>query len=70
MPRRTRWCEGSLVMSSPSRIDAARGRLEHAGQQVDQRRLAGAVRADQRLARALLDLQRDVVGGGEGRRSA
>jgi hypothetical protein len=33
--------------------------LEHAGQQIDDGGLAGAVRADQRVARALLDPQRD-----------
>ena len=42
--------------------DRPRGRLEHAGEQVDQRRLAGAVRADQGVARAALDAERDVVG--------
>ena len=36
--------------------------VQHAGQQVDQRRLARAVGADQRMARALLDAQRDIVG--------
>ena len=40
---------GDVVAVEP---DRAGGRLEHAGQQVDQRRLAGAVRADQRVARA------------------
>ena len=41
--------------------DAAAIGLEHAGQQVDDGGLAGAVRADQRVARALLDLERQVA---------
>ena len=41
--------------------DAARVRLEHAGELVDDRGLAGAVRADQRVAGALLDLQRQIA---------
>ena len=43
--------------------DPSGGWQEHAGEQVDERRLAGAVRADQRVARAALDGQRDVVAG-------
>ena len=42
--------------------DAPGGRAQHAGQQVDDRGLAGAVRADQRVARAFLDGERHVVG--------
>ncbi len=45
--------------------DRALARLEHAGQQIDQRRLAGAVGADQRVARAGLERQRHVVGDRE-----
>ena len=41
--------------------DLAGGRAQHAGEQVDERGLAGAVRADQRMARALLDAERYVV---------
>ena len=37
---------GVPVMSRPSRYDAAGGRLDFAGQQIDERGLAGAVRAD------------------------
>ena len=36
-------------------------RLEHAGDQIDQRGLAGAVRADQRVARAALERKIDVA---------
>ena len=36
--------------------------LEHAGQQVDDGGLAGAVRADQRVAGALFDLERKIAG--------
>ena len=42
--------------------DGPGGRLENAGEQVDQRRLAGAVRPDQGVAGAALELERDVVG--------
>ena len=42
--------------------DRPGGRLENAGEQVDQRRLAGAVRADQGVAGAARELERDVVG--------
>ena len=42
--------------------DRPRGRLENAGEQVDQRRLAGAVRSDQGVARAAREVERDVVG--------
>ena len=42
--------------------DLAGTRRQHAGQQIDDRGLAGAVRADQRMARALLDLERHIVG--------
>ena len=60
-PRLTRLSGGSAVMSSsPSRICAGVG-PQHAGHQVDQRGLAGAVRADQRVARALRQLERDVL---------
>ena len=43
--------------------DSAGGGRQHAGQQVDEGRLAGAVRPDQRLARAALEAEGDVVGG-------
>ena len=39
----------------------ARGRRERAGQQVDERRLAGAVRPDQRVPRAVRKGERDVA---------
>ena len=40
-------------------------RLDDAGEEVDQRRLAGAIGTDQRLSRARRKFQRDVVGGDE-----
>ena len=43
--------------------DAAVGRLEDAGEEVDHGGLAGAVRADQRVARTFLDRERKVMGG-------
>ena len=43
--------------------DGAFGGLQHTGQQVDERGLACAVGADERMACALLQVQRDVVGG-------
>ncbi len=45
--------------------DRAAGRLQELGQQVEAGGLAGAVRPDQRVDRALLDLQRHVVDGDE-----
>ena len=46
------------------------GGLQHAGQQVDERGLARTVGANERMARALLQVQRDVVGGGDAARFA
>ena len=43
--------------------DAAGGRLEHAGEEIDHGGLAGAVRPDQRVARALLHGQIDALRG-------
>src|SRR5690606_31911278 len=45
--------------------DAAGSRLQCAGQKVDERRLAGTVRPDQRMARPALHRQRDIIGGQE-----
>ena len=39
--------------------------LEHAGEQIDDGGLAGAVRPDQRMAGALLDPQRQIAGDPE-----
>ena len=64
-PRRTRAVRrqaGDVVAIEPDRAGA---RLQRAGEQVDQGRLAGAVRADQRVAGAELDLERDLVGGND-----
>ena len=46
MPFREISSGGRPVMSSPLNSDAARGRAQHAGQAVEERALAGAVRAD------------------------
>ena len=43
----------------------AGGRRQHAGEQVDEGGLAGAVRSDQRVARAVLEPEVDVARGGE-----
>ena len=45
--------------------DAPGGRAQHAGEEVDHGGLAGAVRADQGMAGALLDRERDAVGRGD-----
>ena len=62
MPRLTRSCCGSAgdVARRPRNTSPAVG-AKHAGQQVDERRLAGAVRADQRVARAGGERERDVA---------
>ena len=65
MPRLTRSCCGSDVMLLVAEEHLARGRREHARQQVDERRLAGAVRADQRVPRAGRERQRHVAVGVE-----
>ncbi len=46
----------------PLKQDGAAVRLQHAGQQIDDRGLAGAVRPDQRVARTGRDLQREIAG--------
>ena len=46
-------------------IDLALGRLVHAREDADQRRLAGAVVAEQRVHLAAIDLEIDAVQGGE-----
>ena len=48
------------VVRSPSRIGPASG-LQHAGHQVDERGLAGAVRPDQRVAHAVRQIELDVA---------
>ena len=54
MPARQRWCGLARVMSRPSRRDRAGIGRKPAGDQVEQRGLAGAVRPDdaERLALA------------------
>ena len=58
------------VTSSPLNRTLPAVRREHAGDQVDERRLAGAVRADQADDLALLQLEGDVVRRRERRRNA
>ena len=60
-PRRARsaWLDAGDVLAVEQH--AARLRLEHAGDQVDQRRLAGPVGADERAPRAALERQVDVA---------
>ena len=60
-PRRTRAACGSAVMSSPLKQDTPGRWRQPAGDQVDERRLAGAVRADQRMARTGLETEMNVV---------
>ena len=48
----------------------AGARRQHAGEQVDEGGLAGAVRADQRVPRALLQREGDVARGARARRSS
>ena len=50
----------SIVTGLAHEFDGARGRLMHAGQHLDQRRLAGAVVADQRHHLARVDVEFDV----------
>ena len=54
-------CGGEPAMSLPSKTIAARRRLVDPGDHVEERRLAGAVRADQADDRALGDREVDVV---------
>ena len=61
MPSATILCGGRRTMLLPSKVDAAGGRADQAGDGLQQRRLAGAVRADQRDDLALRDVEGDVV---------
>ena len=56
-PSATILCAGRRAMLRPSKSDRARGRPDQAGDGLEQRRLAGAVRADQRDDLAALDRQ-------------
>ena len=60
-PRRTRAACGSAVISSTAEQDAASRWRQPPGDQVDERGLARAVGADQRMARAGLEPEVDVV---------
>ena len=61
MPRCERWFGGSAVMSSPANSTATIVRPQRAGDAIDQRGLAGAVRSDQAEALALADFDVDIV---------
>ena len=58
--RRSR-APAACVMSSPSKRIVPRARLDEPGDRAQRRRLAGAVRADQRHDLALVDLERDAL---------
>jgi len=49
----------------PGKQHAALGRRQHAGEEIDERGLAGAVGADQRVARAGFELEVDILHGFE-----
>ena len=61
MPQRALRCGARPVMSSPVEEHAAAVRLEEAGHQREQRRLARAVGADQRAQAAARQVQADVA---------
>ena len=61
MPSRTRRCAGSPTRSVPVEGQRAGIGLIDAADQIEQRRLAGAVRPDQREDRARRDGERDVA---------
>ena len=61
-PRRARTCGGIPVRSRPS-SSTLPGVPDEAGDRVDERRLAGAVRADEADQLALRDLEIDVLDG-------
>ena len=65
MPRRVRTWAGNCVMSSPRNTHGAGLGAERAGDAVDQRRLARAVRADQAEPLAGSDIDADIVERGE-----
>ncbi len=46
-------------------VDAAAGRRQELGREIEDRRLAGAIRADQRVDRAAIDVERQVLDRGE-----
>ena len=61
-PRRARSACAQPVMSWPSSSTRPAVRRQHASDQVDERRLARAVRPDQRMPRAALEREIDVAG--------
>ena len=63
MPRRTRLAADTPASGWPSNVIVALRRLGEPGDDVDQRRLAGAVGADEEAQLALLDRQVDAVDG-------
>ena len=69
IPSRVRRCGPRRVMSPAVEADAAARRLDGARDQAEQRRLARAVRADERLPRPCSDRQRHAVDRAAARRS-
>ena len=65
MPSLTRSACSTLVMSLALEQHLAGARRQHAGEQVDEGGLAGAVRPDQRVARACLEREGDVARGAQ-----
>ena len=61
IPSAVRPGSGSRVISRPKRRDRPRARPQRAGDAVEERRLAGAVRADQHAALAGRDVERHAV---------
>ena len=61
MPSEAIWCAGSVSRSWPSNSHPAVGRLVDATDDVEHRRLAGAVRTDQPADLALLDREAQAV---------
>ena len=59
-PSRARWCGEQTVQGLPSRVAVASVLGKEAGDRVDERRLAGAIRADEPQDRAFLDGHRDI----------
>ena len=61
MPMASTWSGRGQYSRGPGRTDLAGGRGQQPADDVEQRRLAGAVRADERVDAAASDLARDIV---------
>ena len=57
IPRRVIWCGSRPLMLEPAKTDVAVGGLVDARDEVEQRRLAGAVRPDHADDLALVDVE-------------